>query len=690
MKKTKKSTKLSTKHGVDRYHSRIQNIGDIDSKLKHIKKVGHSMDCYFGDFYKYLYGKNAKNNNLIVFEDNLYIFDRTFNFLITTYPVPEKFIPTRKYFLSTTKKNIIDNIADYINKVIVINYFNKKVTAKLLDMEIMFNNAYFTAITLNGELLKFSVDDIYDFVLSKNPQADKYSFQNLALSEALANFYLKKDVTIYINGADITAKILNKFKTNNEIWLRIIENNSVSFINSSDIYDIKILDSQTVNNITNREEKTNLFLLKKKYYKYIIRLNEIITINKNIKYIAEHFNVYDLKNRNIVHSTLGSGKISLFISDTIIVDFDNGESECFAFPDCFENNLIKLTSQDSCGQISNREIENYLLNLNPEKDKLEKWLLNIRPQMRLEEINFKLTNVKNDSEIDCLIDEKEKIEKQLHKNNPKTSNSIGTQTKSNTKNINFAIKQIEDLKFKNLQEPFIDLFLNKEVIIFCKERKFKTKILNKLYINKDLWIRVKSSSSFEFIKVSDIYDIKLSLDYITEKDVIYPRFERLCHLRRKINSTTILVCELETLVQNLDIIANKLYVLGVRNLSVSSPSFEKGNLSYFIEKNIIVDFTNGFTKIFTFPYCFYTGSLALNGTRKRSKVTEEQIENAKISYLTELEYHKNVLELTKIKYNLEEVSIALSNCEDGMYERLLKKKYALEKEYFKKKLSSKR
>ena len=76
--------------------------------------------------------------------------------------------------------------------------------------------------------------------------------------------------------------------------------------------------------------------------------------------------------------------------------------------------------------------------------------------MRLEEINFKLTKVKNDSEIDYLIDEKEKAEKQLHKNNPKTSNSIDTQTKSNKENINLAIKQIGDLKFKNLQEPFID------------------------------------------------------------------------------------------------------------------------------------------------------------------------------------------------------------------------------------------
>ena len=686
MRKTKKSTKLSTKHGAERYHSRIQNVGDIDSKLKHIKKIGHNMDCYFGDFYKYLYGKKAKSNNLIVYEDNLYIFDKTFNFLITTYPVPDKFIPTKKYFLSSTKRNIIENISDYINKVIVINYFNKKVTAKLLNMEIIFNNAYFTVITSNGELLEFSFDDIYDFVLSKNPRTDKYSFQNLALSETLAKFYLKKDVIIYINGAYIKAKILNKFKINNELWLRIIENDSISFINSSDIYDIKVYNSKTVNNITNSENKENLYLLKKKYYKFVLRLNEIITVNQNIKYIAEHFNVYELKNQNIVHSTLGNGKISNFIFDTVIVDFDNGESESFIFPDCFENNLLKLTCLDARSLISNSKMESYILSLNSEKDKLEKWLLNIEPQMKLEEINFELTRVKSVDEIDCLIDEKGKIERHLNKYSSKNSNSICAQTTSDKKITNPVIKQIEDLKFKNLQEPFIDLFLNKEVIIFCKERKFKTKILNKLYINKDLWIRVKSSSSFEFIKVSDIYDIKLSLDYITEKDVIYPRLERLNHLRRKINSTIILVCELESLVQNLDMIANKLYVLGVKNIPINSPSFGRGILSNFIENQIIVDFANGFTKIFTFPYCFYTDILALNTTRRKSKIAEEQLENAKNSYLTELEYHKNVLELTKIKYNLEEVSIALSNCEDGMYERLLKKKCALEKKYYKKKL----
>ena len=143
MKKTKKSTKLSTKHGTERYQSRIQDVGDIDSKLKHIQRVGYDMNFYFGDFYKYLYGKNSNNNSIIVYEDILYIFDKCFKFLITTYPVPEKFVPTKKYFLSSTKRNIIDNISDYLNKSIVINYFNKKVSAQLLNMEIMFNNAYF-------------------------------------------------------------------------------------------------------------------------------------------------------------------------------------------------------------------------------------------------------------------------------------------------------------------------------------------------------------------------------------------------------------------------------------------------------------------------------------------------------------------------------------------------------------------
>ena len=375
MKKTKKSTKLSTKHGTERYQSRIQNIGDIDSKLKHIQRVGYNMNCYFGDFYKYLYGKNSNNNNIIVYEDNLYIFDKSFRVLITTYPVPEKFVPTKKYFLSSTKRNIIDNISDYLNKSIVINYFNKKVSAQLLNMEIMFNNAYFSAITSSGELLNFSFDDIYDIVLSKNQQLFYLPFKNHAISESLASYFLKKDVTISLNGASINAKILNYIKVDNNIWFRIIEKDTISFINSADIYDIKIYSPNTPNTITNSKSNDNLYLLKKKYYKSFIRLNAILATENNLEYIANKFNFFELENHDVIHSTLGNGKIAHFIFNTIIVDFDNGESKCFTFPDCFEDNLLTIPCSDVVTPLVKEKIENYRTHLDFEKDKSNKWIL---------------------------------------------------------------------------------------------------------------------------------------------------------------------------------------------------------------------------------------------------------------------------------------------------------------------------
>ena len=408
MKKTKKSTKLSTKHGTERYQSRIQDIGDIDSKLKHIQRVGYDMNCYFGDFYKYLYGKNSNNNSIIVYEDILYIFDKCFKFLITTYPVPEKFVPTKKYFLSSTKRNIIDNISDYLNKSIVINYFNKKVSAQLLNMEIMFNNAYFSAITSSGELLNFSFDDIYDIVLSKNQQLFYFPFRNPSISESLASYFLKKDVTISLNGVSINAKILNYIKVDNNIWFRIIEKDTISFINSADIYDIKIYSPNTPNTITNSKSNDNLYLLKKKYYKSFIRLNAILATENNLEYIANKFNFFELENHDVIHSTLGNGKIAHFIFNTIIVDFENGASKCFTFPDCFENNLLTIPCSNVVTPFIKEKIENYITNLDFEKNKLNKWILYIEPKIKLEEISFSLSSASSFEEIDCLIEIKVK------------------------------------------------------------------------------------------------------------------------------------------------------------------------------------------------------------------------------------------------------------------------------------------
>lgn len=670
MKKTRKSTKLSTKHGTERYHSRVQNIGDIDSKLKHIKRTGYDINCYFGDLYKYLCSKNKSNNNVIVYEDNLYIFDKSSQILITTYPIPEKYLPSRKYFLSSTKRNIIENISDYINKVIVINYFNKKVTAKLLNMKIMFNNAYFTAIATNGELLEFSFNDIYDFVLSKKQELYDFSFQNTTIKNTLLNYFLGKEATIFIKGFHINVKVLNLFNLDNEVWFRILENNSINFINSSDIYAIEFYSPNE--NIL--DEK--LYSQKKNLYKSIIRLNEIRAIVRNIEYLVDNFNIYELKNCSVIHSTLGSGKISNFILNTIIVDFDNGKTDTFSFPDCFENNVLKIINLGNNKPITKSKMNKYRNNLSKEKRNMKKSIKLKQNQVRLKEIKFDLLKATNDEEIDSLISEKEILECKLFKE---------TNIKDDV-SLNNSVFYEDSAISESVQEQFIDSYLGKEVILFCEERTFKGKIINKLRINKKLWIRIKKISNTEFIKGSDLLDIK-NLDEINNyKDKVFAGYEQLCAIKRKMTSSSIMVFEMESLIQNLNILSKKFNILGVKNVPVFHKSFGKGKISYFIRNTIIVDFDNGTTKEFTFPNCFDDNILVLNTSQRRPIIAPSQLTNTKNAYLEQLNHHQHLLELLTIQYQIEKLNIKLHKFKVEDYENIIKEKCSLEKDFFKKRL----
>ena len=124
----------------------------------------------------------------------------------------------------------------------------------------------------------------------------------------------------------------------------------------------------------------------------------------------------------------------------------------------------------------------------------------------------------------------------------------------------------------------------------------------------------------------------------------------------------------------------------MKNISVELKGFGYGTISYFIDDNIFVDFKSGLTRIFTFPYCFYENNLILNTSKNKSKVSQAQIDNTKNTYEQQIKYHKNALELYKITYRIEELKFKLSNCEDGMLDKLLEEKYSLEKEYYKQKL----
>ena len=90
--------KKITKHGKKRLRER-QNIGaNSGTLLRSVKLNAKSMYEYQGKFFQYLRSKYDKYNTTVkVHGDNVYIFSRGRKKLITTYPVPEKYLPTSDY-----------------------------------------------------------------------------------------------------------------------------------------------------------------------------------------------------------------------------------------------------------------------------------------------------------------------------------------------------------------------------------------------------------------------------------------------------------------------------------------------------------------------------------------------------------------------------------------------------------------
>lgn len=489
MKKTKKSTHFSTKHGVERYHSRIKAIGDLDSKLKYIIRNGNDSDCYFGDFYKYLQSRVSDRHSVIIHEEILYIFDKFHNMLITTYPIPDTYLPTKKYFLSSTKRKILENAECFVNQTVVITFFNKKVTAKILDVEFANNNALFSAIAPSYPLLKFSFEDIYNIELSKEPVFPKFSLQNEKIKDELINFFLGKKVQFItqskcidglfletvirknklffkiettlgtkeiqdINVKDInilpsdstivlpsefeafspyytnklsetekenfincslgkivtffcedcifTAKLQNRLIIDDKLWIRIYINSKSEFMRASDICNMKILNDDDVPKNVYLKNFDNFRNLKKQINRQTIIYTEFNTLLLNMDFLLQRFNIVGTKNIPVSHSSLGGGIISYFIQNTIIVDFIDGKSKSFDFPDCFNNNILKIKKSATKSSISKDKLHIVKKYYTNEKNRIHLLLDELHDkyldgQQRTKEYNCELFSIRLNS-----------------------------------------------------------------------------------------------------------------------------------------------------------------------------------------------------------------------------------------------------------------------------------------------------
>lgn len=100
--------KMVTNHGKIRIKERVGNTRS-NSLLRTVLDSGNSKYDYKDSFFHYLVSKeNQKHAKIKVYKDNIYVLSKNTKRLVTTYPIPEKFLPINKYEITAREKKIIN------------------------------------------------------------------------------------------------------------------------------------------------------------------------------------------------------------------------------------------------------------------------------------------------------------------------------------------------------------------------------------------------------------------------------------------------------------------------------------------------------------------------------------------------------------------------------------------------------
>ena len=69
------------------------------TNINHVYKYGHKINEYNSPFYEYLLTKqlDGDHTSILIYGNNIYVFDNRQKRLVTTYPVPVEFLPTKQY-----------------------------------------------------------------------------------------------------------------------------------------------------------------------------------------------------------------------------------------------------------------------------------------------------------------------------------------------------------------------------------------------------------------------------------------------------------------------------------------------------------------------------------------------------------------------------------------------------------------
>ena len=153
--------KRVTKHGKKRLKQRNINQGR-NGISNNARMYGKTMRYFDGEFYEYLLNRSLRGCSVKVYKNDIYIFGKTSKNLITTYPIPDKYLPVEQYLIEEEKMHVIDNAKKYSNKDVIITLKNDLIVKGVI-IEKVYNELmqlYETLVKFDGNIVCLNIDYI--------------------------------------------------------------------------------------------------------------------------------------------------------------------------------------------------------------------------------------------------------------------------------------------------------------------------------------------------------------------------------------------------------------------------------------------------------------------------------------------------------------------------------------------------
>lgn len=167
--------KKITKHGKIRIEERLGKEFNNKNLLKAVFKYGYPKEFFSPEFYRYLNNKSKKGSHIKVYNGFVFIISKSKNTLITTYPIPERFLPIENHLINPGKSKLL---------YFPYNFMNKDVSIILKDKQI-----------INGRIKYFLGNNITEEIV-----LDSHIYINVDLID-----------NIFIDFENVTQELANIF-----------------------------------------------------------------------------------------------------------------------------------------------------------------------------------------------------------------------------------------------------------------------------------------------------------------------------------------------------------------------------------------------------------------------------------------------------------------------------------------------